>query len=97
MGTDRVGEMAKIEPVLERRFYDYEYGYMNENLKEEKSSTIYEHIGKLTKSFPDYPHLKNSKLLDISGSKFLTFSFSKNKKETIRVPFVYILMGFNII
>ena len=55
-------------------------------------------INKLTKAFPKYPHIKNSKLLNLSNAKFLTFTFIHNNKESsIEIPFVYLLQGLNII
>ncbi len=38
-----------------------------------ESTEIYDNLGKLTKSFPKYPHLKNAKLMDINGAKFVIF------------------------
>lgn len=41
----------------------------------------YDYISKLTRSFPVYPHFKNSKIIDINGAKFLIVSFTNRKNK----------------
>jgi hypothetical protein len=35
IGTDKWGHLATLQPVLENRFYDHEFGYLSQNINQE--------------------------------------------------------------
>lgn len=85
----------KINPLLYGKYYDYEWGYLNDNIKEfEGGSNIYEYLQKLTKSSPKYAHFVNQEIIDLKMSSFVVFEIDGSK---LKIPIAYILKGFNYI
>lgn len=77
------------------RYFDYEWGYLNENLKKiEGGTNIYEYLSKITKSVPQYAHFANQEIIDLSLSNFIVFDVDGVR---MKVPIALVLKGFNFI
>lgn len=63
IGTENFQKCAKVEPLLDEQFYDYEYGFLKKNLASLDQNSIYEHLNKLSPAFPHYPHFKNQNII----------------------------------
>ena len=92
MGTEhtiRLHSCLRLKPVIEGLYYDYEWGYLNQNLSRlDAQPSVYQHLGKLTKSAHNYPSFVNQEILDLKGSTHLVFEINSQR---LQVPVVLLL------
>lgn len=64
----------KLSPVVGDRFFDFEWGNLNQNLaKVEGKSEVYDHLDKISRSDQKYHHFVNQEILDFYDCNYLLF------------------------
>ena len=92
------GKIHLLRPILDNRYYDPEFGNLSHNAKSINIENIYEHLDKLTPTFPKYQNFINQIFIDFRDqkSKKLIVELEENKTSNINqkvkyeMPLVYL-------
>lgn len=83
----------KVAPLVGKKYYDFEWGYLNENLsKIEGKNHVFDHLEKITQSADHYQGFINQEILDLKDATQLIFSVDG---QILTIPIIYILRGIN--